>query len=130
MQRIFDIKSSQTQALCGLAIDTNINPPIERFFDRFYNRLFGFNQLKRWEPWLHLSCCWAIHKNGILRVNKSHYQGSGPSKSHSQYDNMTLRFFQLYYHQLKIVIYFKILVFALLFLWYQVAALHHILSLN
>ena len=52
---MFGFKGSQIQALKELAVFADTNSSMEGPFDGFYHGITNFNQLKKWQLWLHPS---------------------------------------------------------------------------
>lgn len=73
---MFDFKNDQAQALRCTRIIANTNLLMKKLFDEFCDKLFGLNQLKKWNLELDQSDCQLTHKNSPQQNNEDYYRCS------------------------------------------------------
>ena len=128
--RMLKFKGGQAYALWWLSVLACIDSSMERPLDGFCHWIIDFNQLERWQLWLHPSHCWPTYKNSALWANQGHYQWPRIGKNNYRRSGATSRPPELHYQWPRSDFYIQVLVLALLLPQYQETTLHRVPPLS
>ncbi len=124
LQRLLDFKGSSLQALRRSSIVAHAYSLVEGPINRFCYGPPNLSRLERWQLQLDIGYRWPTYKNGLLRANQGHDWCTRSSRSDHWCGCALSRSFEVNCHGLRLAVYIKVLVFAVLFLRHQEKAIY------